>query len=75
MFTSFSAKTDLKVLSGEAIATSKSTEKQVNQSISFSQKEFEAITSNSEREGGTPGSAGLLQIRYFGNGQDLATLD
>ena len=39
----------LKVLSGEAIATSKSTEKQVNQSISFSQKEFEAITSNSEK--------------------------
>ena len=39
----------LKVLSGEAIATSKNTEKQVNQSITFSQKEYESITSNSEK--------------------------
>ena len=39
----------LKVLSSEAIATSKNTEKQVNQSISFSQKENEAISANADK--------------------------
>ena len=39
----------LKVLSEESIATSKNTEKQVNQSISFSQKEHEAIASNADK--------------------------
>ena len=39
----------LKVLSSEAIATSKNTEKQVNQSISFSQKEHEAISANADK--------------------------
>ena len=39
----------LKGLSKDAIATSKNTEKQVNQSISFSQKEYEAITANADK--------------------------
>jgi hypothetical protein len=39
----------LKALSNEALSTSKNTEKQVNQSIIFSQKEYEAIASNSEK--------------------------
>ena len=39
----------LKTLSNEALSTSKNTEKQVNQSIVFSQKEYEAIASNSEK--------------------------
>ena len=39
----------LKILSSEAIATSKNTEKQVNQSISFSQKEHEAISANADK--------------------------
>ena len=39
----------LKGLSQDAIVTSKNTEKQVNQSISFSQKEYEAITANADK--------------------------
>ena len=39
----------LKGLSKDAIVTSKNTEKQVNQSISFSQKEYEAITANADK--------------------------
>ncbi len=39
----------LKVLSSEAITTSKNTEKQVSQSISFSQKEHEAISANADK--------------------------
>lgn len=39
----------LKLLSGDALVTSKNTEKQLNQSISFSQKEHEAISTNSEK--------------------------
>ena len=39
----------LKALSNEALTTSKNTEKQVCQSISFSQKEHEAISSNAEK--------------------------
>ena len=39
----------LKVLSNEVLVTSKNTEKQVSQSISFSQKEHEAISSNAEK--------------------------
>ena len=39
----------LKSLSNEAITTSKNTEKQVNQSITFSQKEHEAISSNADK--------------------------
>jgi len=39
----------LKGLSNDAITTSKNTEKQVNQSISFSQKEYEAITANADK--------------------------
>ncbi len=39
----------LKLLSGDALITSKNTEKQLNQSISFSQKEHEAISTNSEK--------------------------
>ena len=39
----------LKNLSTEALNTSKNTEKQVNQSISFSQKEHEAISSNADK--------------------------
>lgn len=39
----------LKNLSSDAITTSKNTEKQVNQSISFSQKEHEAISANSDK--------------------------
>ena len=39
----------LKNLSNEALTTSKNTEKQVNQSISFSQKEHEAISSNADK--------------------------
>ena len=39
----------LKSLSNEALATSKNTEKQVNQSISFSQKEHEAISANADK--------------------------
>ena len=39
----------LKDLSKESISTSKNTEKQVNQSISFSQKEHEAIAANADK--------------------------
>ena len=39
----------LKNLSLDAITTSKNTEKQVNQSISFSQKEHEAISANADK--------------------------
>ena len=39
----------LKNLSAESLTTSKNTEKQVNQSISFSQKEHEAIAANAEK--------------------------
>lgn len=39
----------LKGLSMETIATSKSTEKQINQSIVFSQKEHESISANAEK--------------------------
>lgn len=39
----------LKVLSEDSVATSKNTEKQVNQSISFSTKEHEAISSNADK--------------------------
>lgn len=39
----------LKNLSNEALVTSKNTEKQVNQSISFSQKEHEAISVNADK--------------------------
>ena len=39
----------LKILSSETLVTSKNTEKQVNQSISFSQKEHEAISSNADK--------------------------
>ena len=39
----------LKSLSVEALQTSKNTEKQVNQSISFSQKEHEAIMTNTDK--------------------------
>lgn len=39
----------LKTLSNDALTTSKNTEKQVNQSISFSQKEHEAITANADK--------------------------
>ena len=39
----------LKTLSEESLATSKNTEKQVNQSISFSEKEHEAISSNADK--------------------------
>ena len=39
----------LKGLSSDALATSKNTEKQVSQSISFSQKEHEAISSNADK--------------------------
>ena len=39
----------LKNLSNEALTTSKNTEKQVNQSITFSQKEHEAISSNADK--------------------------
>jgi methyl-accepting chemotaxis protein len=39
----------LKDLSDNVVTTSKSAEKQVNQSISFSQKEHEAIASNADR--------------------------
>ena len=39
----------LKNLSNNALITSKNTEKQVNQSISFSQKEHEAISANADK--------------------------
>ena len=39
----------LKTLMDDSVATSKNTEKQVNQSISFSQKEHEAISANAEK--------------------------
>lgn len=39
----------LKNLSNEALSTSKNTEKQVNQSIAFSQKEHEAISANADK--------------------------
>ena len=39
----------LKNLSNEVLTTSKNTEKQVNQSISFSQKEYEAISANADK--------------------------
>ncbi len=39
----------LKTISEESVSTSKNTEKQINQSISFSQKEHEAITSNADK--------------------------
>ncbi|MCQ2738790.1 MAG: methyl-accepting chemotaxis protein [bacterium] len=39
----------LKELSQEAVTTAKNTEKQVNQSISFSQKEHDAISTNAEK--------------------------
>ena len=39
----------LKTLSEDALTTSKGTEKQVNQSILFSQKEFEAISTNADK--------------------------
>ena len=39
----------LKNLSNDVLTTSKNTEKQVNQSIAFSQKEHEAITSNADK--------------------------
>ncbi len=39
----------LQALSKESLVTSKNTEKQVNQSISFSQKEHEAISANSDK--------------------------
>ena len=39
----------LKSLSNDAIVTSKNTEKQVGQSISFSQKEHEAISANADK--------------------------
>lgn len=39
----------LKALSEDSVNTSKNTEKQVNQSISFSQKEHEAISSNADK--------------------------
>ncbi len=39
----------LKNLSNESITTSKNTEKQVNQSITYSQKEHEAISSNADK--------------------------
>ena len=39
----------MKNLSQEALQTSKNTEKQVNQSISFSQKEHEAIMTNTDK--------------------------
>lgn len=39
----------LKSLSEESAATSKNTEKQVNQSINFSQKEHEAISANADK--------------------------
>lgn len=39
----------LKTLSDESLATSKNTEKQVNQSISFSEKEHDAISSNADK--------------------------
>ena len=43
------AASDLKNVSNEALATSKNTEKQVNQSIAFSQKEHEAISANADK--------------------------
>ena len=39
----------LKTLSAETLATTKNTEKQVNQSISFSQKEHDAISANADK--------------------------
>lgn len=39
----------LKTLASETINTSKSTEKQINQSISYSKKEHEAVTTNAEK--------------------------
>jgi len=39
----------LKNLSNDVLTTSKNTEKQVNQSISFSQKEYEAIAANADK--------------------------
>lgn len=39
----------LKNLSNDVLTTSKNTEKQVNQSIAFSQKEYEAIASNADK--------------------------
>ena len=39
----------LRNLSNEALSTSKNTEKQINQSISFSQKEHDAITANADK--------------------------
>lgn len=39
----------LKSLSADSVNTSKNTEKQVNQSITFSQKEHEAISSNADK--------------------------
>lgn len=39
----------LKTLSNDALLTSKNTEKQVNQSISFSQKEHESISANADK--------------------------
>jgi methyl-accepting chemotaxis protein len=39
----------LKVLSNEILTTTKNTEKQVNQSITFSQKEHESISTNAEK--------------------------
>lgn len=39
----------LKALSEDSVQTSKNTEKQVNQSISFSEKEHEAISSNADK--------------------------
>lgn len=39
----------LKTLSKDSVQTSKNTEKQVNQSISFSQKEHEAISANADK--------------------------
>ena len=39
----------LKNLSNDALTTSKNTEKQVNQSITFSQKEHEAISANADK--------------------------
>lgn len=39
----------LKVISEDSVSTSKSTEKQINQSITFSQKEHDAISLNSDK--------------------------
>ncbi len=39
----------LRILSEDSVNTSKNTEKQVNQSINFSQKEHDAISSNAEK--------------------------